>query len=421
MRVLARIGVLLAVLLQAVGDLWLRRAPGAEEAPWIACEPPWARVVACTRTLKGSQALPIGRGYSVLQLPAQGVEWLELSAPGYVTQKIPKQNLKKGRNPDSGSWSLTPSAFWVPLLEKPGYGLAALAGLWLLWRERRESQRRGRLELSFQQGKALPGQEIGPYVVLATLGSGGMARVYEVHLKDEARERRALKLLHAPGGGERFLREARLSLPLRHPNLVAFYDYGEHEGRAYLVMEKVEGTTLDRAGLNLAERLACLSQVCHGLQALHQLGVVHRDLKPANIMISGRKALLMDFGIARSTQQDQRLTLPDQAVGTPGYMAPEQILGHEPAPSADLYALGVVLYESCCGKLPYQAETSFELLSKQLEQEPAPLQGPPAELCELVMALLQREPERRPGPAGRLGEQLLEWSQRLQSGQHHGG
>ena len=421
MRACARIAVLLVVLFQAVGDLWIRRGPTAQGACWIACEPPWAQVVARTRTLKGNQALPVGRGYSILQLPAQGMEWLELSAPGYVTQKIPKQNFKTGRNPGTGSWSLTPVAAWTPWLEKPGYWLGALGALALLWKGRRESQRGRRLQRSFEQGKALPGQEIGPYVVVGTLGSGGMARVYEVTLQAEARERRALKLLHAPGGGERFLREARLSVPLRHPNLVAFYDYGEHEGRAYLVMEKVEGTTLDRSGLNLSTRLECLSQVCRGLQALHDLGIVHRDLKPANIMVSGRKALLMDFGIARSTQEDQRLTLPDQAVGTPGYMAPEQILGHEPAPSADLYALGVVLYETCCGKLPYQAETSFELLSKQLEQEPAPLLGPPAELCALVMALLQREPERRPGPAGLLGEQLLEWSQRLQSGQHHGG
>ncbi|MCW5872551.1 MAG: serine/threonine protein kinase, partial [Candidatus Eremiobacteraeota bacterium] len=240
------------------------------------------------------------------------------------------------------------------------------------------------------------------------------ASVYEAYLQDEARERRALKLLHAPGGGERFLREARLSLQLRHPNLVAFYDCGEHEGRAYLVMEKVEGCTLDQAGLSLAGRLDCLGQICQALQALHDLGIVHRDLKPANIMVSGSKALLMDFGIARSLEE-QQLTLPGQAVGTPGYMAPEQILGHEPAATADLYSLGVVLYECCSGKLPYQAETSFELLTKQLEQEPAPLQGPPAELCELTMALLSRDPGSRPGPPARLATQLREWSQRLQA------
>lgn len=412
--VLIVIGLALLVVSQALWDVWGRREP-RQPGAWVACEPPAARLTAHVLTPSGVQALPLGRAFQIMPLPRQGLQWLELDAPGYLSQKIPKQDLVlDGRNPRTGSLNLTPRWFWIPLGQSPGYVLALLGGLALAWKQVRENQRQRRLDVSFAQGKALPGQKIGPYVIAETLGRGGMATVYEAFLQDERRERRALKLLHAPGGGERFLREARLSLQLRHPNLVAFYDYGEHEGRAYLVMEKVEGTTLDRAGLKLSDRIEYLSQICQALQALHDLGIVHRDLKPANMMVSGSKGILMDFGIAHSLQE-QQLTLPGQAAGTPGYMAPEQILGQEPDPAADLYSLGVVLYECCSGNLPYQAETSFELLTKQLEQEPAPLHGPPAPLCTLIMALLSRDPAARPGPPVRLAAELREWSQRLQS------
>ncbi len=414
MRMVLVIGLAMLIASQALWDVRRRREPQLI-GTWVACEPPGARLTAHVLTPSGIQALPLGRAYQILALPRQGLQWLELDAPGYLTLKIPKQELALDkRNPGSGSLNLTPRWFWIPLAQTPGYVLALLGGLALAGEQLRERKRQRLLDQSFAQGKALPGQRIGPYEIAGALGRGGMATVYEAFLLDEHRERRALKLLHAPGGGERFLREARLSLQLRHPNLVAFYDYGEHEARAYLVMEKVEGKTLDQAGLNLPARLECLSQVCQGLQALHDLGIVHRDLKPANIMVSGSKALLMDFGIARSLQ-DPQLTLASQAVGTPGYMAPEQILGQEPDPAADLYSLGVVLYEACCGKLPYQAESSFELLSKQLEQEPAPLQGPPVELCQLVMALLSRDPAARPGPPSMLAIRLREWSQRVET------
>lgn len=415
MRTVLVMGLILLVTGQAGWDIWRRRQP-ERPGTWVACEPPGARLRAHVLTPSGVQALPVGSGFQILPLPRQGLQWLELAAPGYLPQKIPRQDLVLNqRNPRSGSLNLTPRWFWIPLLQSPGYGLATLGILALAWQVARERKHQRRLDLSFSQGKALPGQRVGPYVIAATLGRGGMATVYEAYLQDEERERRALKLLHAPGGGERFLREARLSLQLRHPNLVAFYDYGEHEGRAYLVMEKVEGSTLDQAGLELPARFECLAQVCLALQVLHDLGIVHRDLKPANIMVSGSKALLMDFGIARSVAEQQQLTLPGSAVGTPGYMAPEQILGQEPDPAADLYSLGVVLYEACSAQLPYQAETSFELLTKQLEQEPAPLHAAPPELCELVMALLQRDPSARPGPPAQLAVRLREWSQRLQS------
>jgi len=408
MRGLWVLFLVLSAFSQLAWDQWQRHEV-PENKPRVISDPPGARIYAHILTIQGSQRLPVGRSGQALQLPRQGLQWLELEAPGYLPKTLPKGDLNRERIPPQGAIALTPRWFFVPWLMAPGYWIAALGALVLLATGHRQARLQRLLDRSFEQGKALPGQEIGPYVVDSTLGSGGMARVYQVHLKADAREVRALKLLHAPGGGERFYREAKISLALRHPHLVAFYDYGEHQGRAYLVMEKVEGCTLDRAKLDLSGRLRCLSQVCQALQVLHDQGIVHRDLKPSNIMLTGSKALLMDFGIARSVHE-QGLTLEGQAVGTPGYMAPEQILGEDPHWRADLYSLGVVLYECCSGGLPYQAETSFELLTKQLEQTPRPLEGQPPELCRLVMGLLERDPARRPGPAGELARQLESWS-----------
>lgn len=407
--------MILLILAQFVGDSWMRRPP-VGIGFWVASEPPWATAYAHILTIHPGQAPPpVGSGWQILQLPRQGLEQLSLRAPGFHDRVIAKQDVTNGRYPVTGVVSLKPRWFWLPWLLRPGYTLGLLGLMAWGWRRHRLGLRERRLETAFQQGKALPGQQIGPYVVDATLGQGGMARVYRVHLQDDERERRALKLLNAPGSGERFQREARLSVKLRHPHLVAFYDYGLYRERAYLVMELVEGQTLDRTGANLAARLTYLSQVCQALQVLHDQGIVHRDVKPSNIMVSGAKALLMDFGIARELDA-QELTLPGQAVGTPGYMAPEQILGQALDIRADLYSLGVVLYECCCGSLPYQAETSFELITKQLEQEPKPLESGPFELRALVMRLLSRDPAARPGPAGELARQLAEWSQRLQAG-----
>ncbi|MFN8611243.1 MAG: serine/threonine-protein kinase [Vulcanimicrobiota bacterium] len=403
--------VILLVLLagQFLWDFVQTRPP--QSGVWVACDPPTARVGVRLLTLHGQQTVPAGRAYQTLQLPARGIMGLEISAPGYQTTHYLKQDqIVEGRHPEQGVLALHPVWFWIPWVMRPGYSLGLLLALALIMGEAQKRLTQARMEASFRQGKALPGQPVGPYVVDRILGRGGMATVYEAHLKDDPRERRALKLMHAPGAGERFLREARISLKLRHPNLVAFYDYGEYRGLAYLVMEKVEGQTLDRAGLGLASKLECLSQVCQALQVLHEQGVVHRDLKPSNIMVQGAKALLMDFGIARD-QNEQALSLPGQAVGTPGYMAPEQILGQPPDARADLYALGVILYECCSGRLPHQAETSYEMITKQLEHAPDPLVGVPQPLCDLVMNLLNREPSHRSGTAADLAARLHQWAQ----------
>ena len=410
--------VIMAMLLglgQLVWDLWQRREL---EGRRIVSEPPGAQVYYWTTTERGSRRYLAGKCGQPLHLPNTGIHYLDIELAGYKTKQIPGTDLGPGRYPMQGAIALVPKSAWVPWLAAPGYWLAGILGAALLIDHRRGRRRRTQLENAFAQGRALPGQKIGPYQVVATLGSGGMATVYEVFLQDAPHERRALKLLFRPGGGERFVREARLSVGLRHPNLVAFYDYGEFQGRAYLVMEKISGLTLDQAHLSLPQRLNYLSQVAQGLAALHEKSILHRDIKPSNIMISGPKALLMDFGIARSLHE-QALTLEGQAVGTPGYMAPEQILGDEPGPAADLYSLGVVLYEACGGRLPYEAETSFELITKQLQLPPRPLQelrpDLPAELTELAMQMLGRDPLQRPSSAKQVSQQLRDWAQRLEA------
>lgn len=402
-------------------ELWQRRETSGGLR--VISEPPGAKIFAHTLTAKGRQRLVAGRSGHPLNLPAEGLQWLELVHPGYHPQTIQKKDLVGERVPVQGAINLVPVAVWVPWLRLPGFWVAGIGAMIFAFQVQRSQRRRRWLQRNFEEGKAQPGQEIGPYTVVSILGSGGMARVYEVFLRDDPREHRALKLLHAPGSGERFVREARISVSLRHPNLVAFYDYGEYEGRAYLVMEKIQGKTFDQChGVSLSQQLLYLAQVAEALQVLHDQGIVHRDLKPSNIMVSGSKAILMDFGIARSIHEQQQVTMEGHAVGTPGYMAPEQILGRAPEVSLDLYALGVVLYESCGGRLPYEAETSFELINKQLSDDPLPLgqlkPQLPEGLVELTMSLLARQPELRPGPCGKVAERLRSWAERLDGGQY---
>lgn len=421
MRVGWLIFVLVSGFAQLGWELWQRRETSGGLR--VVCEPPGAQIFAHTLTAKGRQRLLAGRSGQPLNLPADGLQWLEVARPGYHPQTIQKKDLVGSRVPVQGAITLVPVAAWTPWLAFPGFWVAGVGAGVLAVQYQRSQRRRRWLHRNFQEGKAQPGQNIGPYTVVSTLGSGGMARVYEVFLRDDPRERRALKLLHAPGAGERFVREARISVGLRHPHLVAFYDYGEYEGRAYLVMEKVQGKTLDQCrGVGLSQQLLYLAQVAEALQVLHEQGIVHRDLKPSNIMVSGSKAILMDFGIARSIHEQQQVTMEGHAVGTPGYMAPEQILGQAPEVSLDLYAFGVVLYEICGGRLPYEAETSFELINKQLSDEPLPLgqlkPQLPDGLVELTMNLLARQPELRPGPCSKVAESLRIWAERLDCGEH---
>jgi len=193
------------------------------------------------------------------------------------------------------------------------------------------------------------------------LGHGGMGSVFRARHLRLGREV-AVKFLPAELADSaefrtRFAREAHALALLNHPNIVTIHDYGEEDGQGYIVMELVEGTTLaDQLPLAPARAVGIVLQICDALSYAHQQGIVHRDIKPGNVLIDvNGKVKVTDFGLARMAGDAARgwtLTAPDRALGTLYYMAPEVLTGAAPSPQVDVYALGVLLYESMTGALP---------------------------------------------------------------------
>ncbi|MBN2172412.1 MAG: serine/threonine protein kinase, partial [Candidatus Krumholzibacteriota bacterium] len=251
------------------------------------------------------------------------------------------------------------------------------------------------------------GRILAHYEILARLGEGAMGEVYRA--RDLKLERDvALKFLkpQAVGGGQdrdRFLREARAAAALDHPNICTVHEIGEAEGRTYIAMACVEGPSLreriDAGPLALDEALDLAVQAASGLKAAHAKGIVHRDVKPANIMLDAEgRATIMDFGLAR-TADATRLTQDGSTLGTAAYMAPEQAQGLEAGPQADVWALGVVLFEMLTGRLPFRGEHVPALMFAIVHEEPTPLRelAPdlPAGLERVVGRALAKDPQRR--------------------------
>ena len=258
------------------------------------------------------------------------------------------------------------------------------------------------------------------YRIERRLGAGGMATVYLARDLKHDRDV-ALKVLRpdiAEGlARERFLREIRIAGRLNHPNIVPLFDSGEDGGRLYYVMPYVQGETL-RERLQREERFAfadvvhLLHEVGAALAYAHERGVLHRDIKPENILLLDRRAVLSDFGIARAAHAarpeggavDQTLTQQGTSLGTPAYMAPEQVAGSAQVDyRADLYSTGVVGYELLTGRPPFTGATPQEILAAQVLETPIPVTDrrpdTPAQLAELVMQCLQKDPDRRPESA----------------------
>ncbi|MBM2810167.1 MAG: hypothetical protein HW416_926 [Chloroflexi bacterium] len=213
------------------------------------------------------------------------------------------------------------------------------------------------------------GETLGQYRLTKQLGKGGFATVYKA-LQPTLNRDVAVKVLHPEfirdvGAIRRFKREALAVAKLAHPNIVAVYDYGEHDGRAYLVMEYVAGNTLKgRLGKPVGYQLSLdlVTAVGSALDYAHSKGMVHRDVKPANILFTeDNRIVLSDFGIVRLANDDSSLTRG--VIGTPQYMSPEQAIGQPVDGRSDLYSLGVVLFEMLSGRVPYKGESAVATLS----------------------------------------------------------
>ncbi len=266
------------------------------------------------------------------------------------------------------------------------------------------------------------------YRLIKKLGAGGMANVYLArHVMIDRKN--AIKVLRNdlsldPNHRERFLREARAVNRINHPNIVEITDFGEFDGMAYLVMEYAEGESLLAAlkretfGWDRAARVAL--QVASALARAHEAGVIHRDLKPENVLLlapapgappdDGDRVKLTDFGIAKIVDAPA-LTFSEQMFGTPGYIAPEYVEGVPPDGRADLFSLGVMLYEMIAGRLPWEARSQADLLLRPLSVAPTPLSQRevevPPEIDSLVLSMLAKRPEDRPGDAFAVHDALV--------------
>ncbi len=251
------------------------------------------------------------------------------------------------------------------------------------------------------------GTQLGPYEIEAQIGAGGMGTVYRAI---DTRLGRVVAIkIAAERYSERFQNEARAISTFNHPHVCTLHDVGPN----YLVMEFIEGSTLAAEikkgplAPEIAARYA--AQIASALAEAHSLGIVHRDLKPANVMVTRHGVKVLDFGLAKMLSRTG-ITETNAIMGTPAYMAPEQVEGREPTSATDLFALGLVLYEMAVGKLPFPGASLGQMLSSGVHPAmPAPSRervGVPASLDGLVAKLLEKDPAKRPQSAAEVAREL---------------
>ncbi|HXR36854.1 MAG TPA: protein kinase, partial [Candidatus Binataceae bacterium] len=246
------------------------------------------------------------------------------------------------------------------------------------------------------------GQQLGPYRLVAKIGEGGMGAVYRAHDSRLGRDV-ALKIAGARFS-VRFEREAHAIAALNHPHICTLYDVGPN----YLVMELLDGETLGarlgRGPLPVEEIRRYADQMSDALSEAHRLGVVHRDLKPSNVFLTRNGVKVLDFGIAK-TATDPGLTETNAVIGTPAYMAPEQLQGKPADARSDLFSLGLVLYEMTAGATPFPGSSLGVMLNSAPVIVPPPPQAP-AGLAKLILQLLEKDPAARPQSAMEVRDSL---------------
>jgi eukaryotic-like serine/threonine-protein kinase len=261
---------------------------------------------------------------------------------------------------------------------------------------------------------------LGKYEIVAKIGQGGMGEVYRAHDPILGRDVAIKTMLSEAGVDQeelrkRFRREAQSAARLNHPNIVTVHDFGEEQGRMYIAMELLEGNDLKEVilgpQLSVEAQLSLMEQVCDGLAFAHSKDVIHRDLKPANIHVSAqRQVKIMDFGLARVSSSN--VTRAGVILGTPNYMAPEQVKAEKVTARSDVFALGAVFYELLSGRKSFEADSLAGVLYQVMQSQPEPLEHvrpeAPRALCEVVRRAMEKDPALRYADAGELRQALRE-------------
>lgn len=405
----------------------------------LTVDPPQATLLVGQREITGQQGLyPLPR--EAFPDSQTGLCPLVLRCPGYGDVAVGNtswQELSQGRfAPEQLDFVLPARSPAAMLQRRPWLWLVLAAGLALMVELVLRQRRQARASQEAQQKLAemvadedvkdpLVLATLGRYRLLAPLGQGGMASVYRAVPLDRLDESEALALkvirsdLNSAEFRARFLREIRVSMKLDHPNVLRVVDWGEEGSMLYLVMELVRGQSLcswlQGRKLDVVQAMDILSGVVEALAYAHSQNIVHRDLKPSNVMVTETgRVKLMDFGLARN-QEVKTLTMHGSALGTPAYMAPEQVLNGPERTAlsdrSDQYALGIMVYEVLTGRRPFDQEDPNQLIMQHLTAAPPPIcklnPALPRALDAVLLRMLAKNPEERYSSVREAGAALL--------------
>ena len=261
---------------------------------------------------------------------------------------------------------------------------------------------------------ALAISKLGRYQILGVLGKGSMGVVYK-GMDPQINKLVAIKTMNQkhltdPHMQERFYREGSVLGQLHHRNIINVYNVGEDQDTCYIAMEYLDGTTLEKtiregSGLDLTDALDVVKQVCDGVHAAHQTGIIHRDLKPANIfLLNDDHVKVLDFGVAHF--KNSQLTTSGVVIGTINYIAPEQITGLKIDHRADIFSIGVMLYELLSKKHPFEGKNISQTMVRIINEEPPPLKELPESIQKIVTRALSKDRDQRYESCKQLAEDL---------------